>query len=90
MADALKVDEEALLVVARQVKEQHRLSLDENPYHTSSILRITMLGIEEAERMGQPLLKKLADEYPFLYQCCWSSVTLLVGSLLLWLLGWKK
>jgi hypothetical protein len=54
------------------------------------MVKITMLGIIEAEKMNQPFHKRIAEEYPLLYQSIWSLITLLVGALLLWAFGLKK
>jgi hypothetical protein len=59
-------------------------------YGGGGTLTMTMKGIEEAEKMDEPFFKKLADQYPFLYQCCWTVFTLLVGAFLLWLVGLKR
>jgi hypothetical protein len=89
LALKLRVDEPTLLVPARQLAEKHWLTLNENPQHTSEIVKITMPGIEEAEKM-QSFLRRVQDEYPFLYQACWSLATLIVGAILLWLCGFNK
>jgi hypothetical protein len=86
LASSLNEDEEAVILVVRQLAEKRWLTVDENPYHTSSILKITMSGVEEAERLDKPFHQRWPSEHPLLFGFLMSVVTgvvmLLLGRLI--------
>jgi hypothetical protein len=76
--------------VIRQLEGLGLLRLAENQVGPHKTVYLTMKGVQEAERMEASWYRRFAQEYPFLNQACWSVLTLLAGTVLLWLFGFKR
>jgi hypothetical protein len=82
VAKSLNVDEGEIRVVAQQLAQKGSMKAADEEYHYSLVMRITMAGVEEAEKMDKPFLQRWPSEQPVLFGFLMSVITGLVMLLL--------
>ncbi len=95
IAKTLNIELEKAAVVAGQIGESGKRWARFSGHSGGGILRITVQGIEEAEKMERPLLIQWASEHPFLLSSLFgAAMSVLTGIIMIvasrWVNAWLQ
>jgi hypothetical protein len=90
VALAIGLDARGLKVQAQQLTELGYLQTIQPSIGPDRVVRMTIRGVQEAEKMEQSFYKRLREEQPFLYDVIRGAALTLVGILVYWLFGFRK
>jgi hypothetical protein len=75
VAEALKLSNDDAAVIARQVAGKRWIKFYSPTVDPKFVMVMTMRGIEEAERMEKPFLKRWPSDHPLLFGVLMSIIT---------------